>query len=92
MTTLYTPMTPTTLSSTPSPFDLIAKGTKLQVIKNVYDDGEDYHPPGYVSLAGDVVYAIHDSTTVRVVVSHIKDSLIGFIIMRDEFKIIGVET
>lgn len=83
---------PKTPSSTRSQFELITKGTKLQVIKDVYDDGEDYHPPGYVSLAGDVVYAIHDSTTVRVVVSHIKDSLIGFIIMRDEFKIIGVET
>lgn len=84
-------MTSPTPSSTPSPFEYIAKGTKLQVIRDIYDNGEDHHPPGYVSLTGDIVYALRDSTSARVVVSHIEGSSTGFIITRDEFKIIGVK-
>lgn len=28
---------------------------KLHLLKDIYDDGEDHHPPGYVGMAGDIV-------------------------------------
>ena len=39
----------------------------VQLIKSIYDYGEDHHPPGYIAQAGDIVIVKENRGTVLVV-------------------------
>ncbi len=30
-------------------------GAKVRLLKDIWDDGEDHHPPGYLALKGEVL-------------------------------------
>lgn len=30
-------------------------GDKVRLLRDIYDDGEDHHPPGYIGLVGEIV-------------------------------------
>ena len=42
-------MTPTSTSG-------VAVGDRLRLLSDIYDDGQDHHPAGYIACKGDVVF------------------------------------
>lgn len=72
---------------------MIEIGDKLQLTKDIWDDGdENHHPPGYIGLKGEVVVvrrvAYGGKGGERVYVSHpdITDS--SFLVYRNEFELL----
>jgi hypothetical protein len=61
-------------------------GDKLIIAKDIFDDGEDHHPPGYCARAGDEVIVRYINATC-LAVSHegVVDST--FAIYPDEYKV-----
>jgi hypothetical protein len=35
--------------------DCYALGDKIRLLKDIWDDGEDHHPPGYCARSGEIV-------------------------------------
>lgn len=65
---------------------MIEVGSKVQLIKDIYDDGEDHHPPGYIGYAGEIV-EIKQVHKDRLVVRHTGNPG-GFIIYENEWQCI----
>ena len=63
-------------------------GSKVRLLKSIWDDGEDHHPPGWLAMAGEVlvVRSVGNIDAARIAVSHegVEDS--AFMISRDEFE------
>lgn len=65
---------------------MITIGDKLKLTQDIWDDGEDHHPPGYIAKAGDIVI-VRKAGTSGIFVSHEDITGISFRVMIDEFDV-----
>lgn len=66
---------------------MLKKGDKIRIIKGIYDDGEDHHPPQWLAQAGDVVEVI-ESFPRKTLVTFGEDLRGSFWVITDEFEVI----
>ena len=45
--------------STSARMGCYSAGDRVRLTKNIWDDGEDHHPPGYIAEKGDIVIVRH---------------------------------
>lgn len=69
-------------------------GQRAKLTKDIYDDGEDHHPPGYLGLEGDIVEIreIRQRTAdpeaeVSYVVAHPEVKEGGFVVQPEEIQL-----
>lgn len=60
-------------------------GDKVELLTDIYDDGEDHHPPGYLAYKGDVLI-IHTIRAQSISVAHVEVEGNSFFVWLHEFK------
>lgn len=77
-------------SCKPSPAsDGYALGDKVRLLKDIWDDGEDHHPPCYLAYKDEVLIVRRGQTTtsgVTIVVSHEHRTDNGFVVTVNEVE------
>lgn len=63
-------------------------GCKVRLTKDIYDDGEDHHPPGYIAWLDEVVIVKEVYGSGRIVVAH-EGNTGGFFVYPNEYKVVG---
>ena len=68
--------------------DMICEGSKVRLLRDIYDDGEDHHPPGYIAYSGEVVIvrSVGNIDSESLVVAH-EGNKGSFVVYRGEFEI-----
>lgn len=74
--------------------DSVYVGERGRLLVDIYDDGEDHHPPGFIGLKGQVVVVreIRQSLSgskVRYIVSHPEVTDNGFLVYPHEIELIA---
>ena len=67
--------------------NLICEGSSVRLLKDIWDDGEEHHPPGYIARAGElvIVRSVGNIGSKSIVVAH-EGREGGFVIYRGEFE------
>ena len=68
----------------------ICHGAKVRLLKSIWDDGEDHHPPGWLAMSGEIVEvrSVGNLDGESLVVAHEgRDG--GFLIRRGEFELVN---
>ena len=68
---------------------LAAVGDKVRLIKDIYDDGADYHPPGYCARRDEIVI-VRVAREKSLAVSHEDVTDSAFVIYPGEFEAANV--
>ena len=68
---------------------MLTEVTKVELTKDIFDNGDDHHPPGYLARKGEIV-VVREIKEDKVIVSHehIKDC--AFIVYKGEFENVRV--
>lgn len=68
--------------------NLLCEGSKVRLLKDIWDDGEEHHPPGYIARAGElvVVRSVGNIGSKSIVVAHEGHKGGGFVIYNGEFE------
>ena len=62
-------------------------GTKIRATKDIWDDGEDHHPPGYCAYKGDTLI-VREVFNTYLAVSHEDILNSSFRIFNEEFELL----
>lgn len=63
-------------------------GCKVRIIKDIWDDGQDHHPAGYIARIGEIV-TVHEVRPNSCVCSHEGAGYGRFVAMLDEIEAEG---
>ena len=69
---------------------MIAVGDKVQLVKSIYDDGADHHPPGWIAYLDEIVIVKQVKENGYLSVAH-EGNKGSFIIFPDEYEILRGE-
>ena len=68
----------------------ICHGAKVRLLKSIWDDGVDHHPPGWIALKDEVVEvrSVGNFDAESIVVAH-EGREGGFMVYRGEFELVN---
>ena len=69
---------------------LAAVGDRVRLTKDIYDDGEDHHPPGYCARRDEIVI-VRVAGEKSLAVSHEDVTDSAFVIYQGEFEVANVK-
>jgi len=68
----------------------ITVGDKVRLLNDIWDDGEEHHPPGWLAWVGEIL-EVKEVRTRRLVVSHVGNEG-GFVVYDGEYERVANET